>query len=345
MLAVLGYEVIEGGYTLQLTGNYNNCVAILERMRTQGWLDDRTVAVALEFVTYNAQVRLTSLVRALWEFPVSGGSEARVEVQSAQLFVATNSFLNLSILFFLLLYVVYTAYLLSVEIGELRRLKWDYFKRLTNYIDMMSCSHLVATIILIFIFKHSTANLLNLFRVGEEFMGEMQKTFYVDTYIAVTFGVLLMLGMFKFLHLLRFNPLIFKFLKVLEYAAPSLSAMIFLLSYNFFFFGWFMLVFVGYIVGPFSSLSTSLTVTFEGFLGLELYLEELVLVHAFTGPAVYISFLMLTSVIGLNLMITVLVEALGFIKKHPLPNEESELLWLLFHKIVNYLGLRIRTVQ
>ena len=313
-------------------------------MQSQGWLDDRTVAVALEFVTYNAQVRLTSLVRALWEFPVTGGSVSRVEVSSAQLFIAANSFLSLSIFFFLLLYVVYTAYLLSVELGELRRLKWRYFSHITNYIDLLSCAHLVATIVLMFLFKHNTTLLLNLFRGREELMGELQQVFSVDTYIAVTFGVLLMLGMFKFLHLLRFNPLIFKFLTVLDYALPSLAAMVFLLSYNFFFFGWFMNVFCGYIVEAFSSIGSSLTVTFEGFLGLELYLEELSLVHQFWGPAFYITFLMLTSIFGLNLMITVLVEALGFIKKHPLPNEESELLWLLFHKIVNYLGLRIRTV-
>ena len=57
----------------------------------------------------------------------------------------------------------------------------------------------------------------------------------------------------------------------------------------------------------------------------------------------YVVFLFVLTILVLNLNIIVLVNSLKHMAKHPMPNEETEILWMLIHKFVQYLGIRLRT--
>ena len=129
---------------------------------------------------------------------------------------------------------------------------------------------------------------------------------------------------------------------IMQYALPALICALSIIVVNFVAFGSFMHVVGGRNIENYSTMAKSLATLYEGLLGI-IQMDGLHQTHKFFGPFLYLVFLFVVTILVLNLNIIVLVHSLQHVTKHPMPNEETEILWMLIYKFVQYLGIRVRT--
>ena len=183
---------------------------------------------------------------------------------------------------------------------------------------------------------------MSMYKRGEEIVGYFGYLVNLEMTLSCVFGFLVLVGMLKFLHLLRFNPLMWRFMMIMQYAMPALICALSIIVVNFVAFGSFMHVVGGRSIENYSTMAKSLATLYEGLLGI-FYMDDLEQIDKFFGPFLYVVFLFVLTVLVLNLNIIVLVNSFRQLAKHPMPNEETEILWMLILKFVQYLGVRLRT--
>ena len=329
-------------YVLDLTGNRFLSSVAISHMTSQTWLDDLTIAAAFEFVIYSVDVNLACMVRVFWEFPASGGAISVVEIYSMRFYRAVNNSLHYFVMFWEIVFVLFTVYMIVTEVLSMKAQGLVYFISLSTYTDVIACLLSIVVVILYIIFNKEIFTLVRMFQHNKELMGHFRFVASIDNTLTLVYGFLLALITFKFLHLLRFNPIIWRFMQVLKLAAPKLLYVAFIIMFNLFLFGWIMVLLAGYKIDLFSTMGECITTLFRSMMG-DLYVDEMKEVHHFWGPVLYLFFLMAIMILVINLLIAVICEALGYASRRPLPNTEAELLWLLIHKVVQYFGLKIRT--
>ena len=331
-----------GSYIASLGRERTLSLASVNYLRTKHWLDRHTAGVTLEFVVYNTDVNLGCFVQVFWHFPPGGGAKTTVNVNSLRVYRSTSSRMNVFVLIFELLYLLYTFYMIVREIRQIGRRKWRYFRSFSSLIDLTACAVSVVVMALYLTFLSKMSNLMSMYKRGEDIVGYFVCLVNLDMILSCAFGFLVLVGMLKFLHLLRFNPLMWRFMMIMQYAMPALICALSIIVVNFVAFGSFMHVVGGRSIENYSTMAKSLTTLYEGLLGI-IYMDDLEQIDKFFGPFLYVVFLFVLTILVLNLNIIVLVNSLKHVAKHPMPNEETEILWLLIHKFVQYLGIRLRT--
>ena len=277
-------------------------------------------------------------------FPAAGGATVEMTLHSLRLYRATTS-LHIFVLLFEIIYVGYTAYFIIHEIKAVRRLKWAYFSNVTGILDFTACLLSVTVIALYIAFSVRVHQAVQTYQSDSgDIVARFQQLAILDLALAYIFGLLLVVGMLKFIHLLRFNPLIYRLQLILTYAAPRLFWAMVLVLAAFFTFGIFLHVVMGSQVYWFSSLRLTFASFFEGLLGV-LYMDQLTHFHSVWGPLLYIGILVILLLCFFNVLVAVLMEAVVHVnqQKHQ-PLEDTELLWLLVHKCVQWLGISHRTM-
>lgn len=342
MFAVRNEKLSRNGYVLDLTGNRFLSRLAIRHLSALTWLDHLTVATAFEFVYYNVDVNLACVVRVFWEFRASGGAKHAVEIYSMRFFRAVNDSLHYFVMFWEVIFVLCSLYMIAVEVGHVRERGCVYFLSVATYLDIAACLLSIAVVILYIIFNKEVFTLMRMFKRKQELLGHFLYVTSIDYGLAVTYGLLLSLVTLKFLHLLRFNPVIWRLMQVLKLAAPKLVYVLAIITFNFFVFGWIMLLLAGYKLESFSSMQECMATLFRSVMG-ELYVKETKELNFFWGPTFYLLFLLAITLLAVNLLISVICEALIYSYLRPLPNKDAELLWLLVHKTVQYCGLKVRT--
>ncbi|GFR87253.1 polycystic kidney disease protein 1-like 2 [Elysia marginata] len=98
-----------GGYQVTLPGRRDTALDNVRRLRAEGWLDHLTRAVKLEAVVFNANTRLFTQAKVLFETPSFGGVRSTLRVESANLYPYTDAWdyvvLLLEIIFLILLLI------------------------------------------------------------------------------------------------------------------------------------------------------------------------------------------------------------------------------------------------
>ena len=325
-----------------LGGKRTLSLAVVNYLRSQHWLDRHTAGVTLEFVLYNADVNLGCLVRVLWEFPPGGGAQTDVHVNSLRFYRSTSTGLYIFVLIFELLYVCYTLYMIIHELKLIRQRKLRYLQSFSGCIDLSACILSVVVIGLYVTFLVKVSDLMSRYKQRQEIVGYFHFLTRLDVALANSFGFLAVIGMLKFLHILRFNPLIWRFMMVLKYGMSKLICTACILAVCFVAFGSFMYIVGGKSIENYSTISKSLATLYEGLLG-NIYLDDLEQIHSSFGPFLYIAFIVVSTILVFNLNIIVLMSSVRHVSKHPVPNEDAEILWMLVYKFVQYLGIKLRT--
>ena len=73
------------GYNVTLPLNYNAALERLYYLKENNWIDLQTRAVFLDFIVYNANVKLISLVKVAVEFPPSSGCRPHLLLRTSQI--------------------------------------------------------------------------------------------------------------------------------------------------------------------------------------------------------------------------------------------------------------------
>lgn len=309
---------------------------------TTTWLDHLTVGAAFEFVLYNVNVNLACMVQVFWNFPKAGGAIGTLRIYSMRFFRAVDGSLHYFIMFWEIVFIVFTLFMIIIEIRNMKLYGIWYFTKPSSFLGLLTCSTSIAITVLYAIFNKEIFTLVRMFQNREDLIGHFRYVISIDTALTNAYGFLLAVVTIKFLHLLRFNPIIFRFMKILTISASKLIYVLLILIYSFFGFGWVMYLLAGEQEFVFKDLYTGMETMFNSVLG-EVYMEAVMIIDPFWGPLLYFFFIVFINFICINLLISVIVEALSFANRENMPNEDAEVLTLLFYKLIQFCGLKCRS--
>ena len=342
VLSVGGQSVDENGYTIDLTGNWFLSHLATNYFTNTTWLDHLTVGAVFEFALYNVNVNLACMVRVFWEFPASGGARSSVQVYSMRFFRAATHALHYFILFWELVFVLHMLYMIVLQVLRVREQGLDYFKKISTYLDICACLLCITVVVLYIIFNKEIFTLVRMFNQRRELLAHFRYVASIDNALTIVYGFLLAVVTLKLLHLLRFNPIIFRFTRVLSISAPKLVYVIGIITFTMFGFGWVMALFCGGQQVIFRDVGSGMEAMFESVLG-AVYIDETKVIDEFWGPFLYLFFVVFILFIGVNLLISVIIEALVYANHEDVLNSDAEVLTMLIFRTVQYFGLKKRT--
>jgi hypothetical protein len=73
------------GYNVTLPLNYNAALEKLHYLKTNNWIDLQTRAVFLDFIAYNANLKLITLIKVAIEFPASSGCRPHLLLRTSKI--------------------------------------------------------------------------------------------------------------------------------------------------------------------------------------------------------------------------------------------------------------------
>ncbi|XP_064091678.1 uncharacterized protein LOC135205258 [Macrobrachium nipponense] len=211
-----------GGYLLELRGPHYKAHQTLNRLENEGWIDEQTKAIFVEFAFYNPQVNLFGVVMFIFEFFEGGG------------FLAKFKFQGLSLLryhrpggFYILLseiaYLIFTFFYTRREYKSLKKLKRAYFNSVWNILEI-AILILSYTAIVFYLLKTSlTYYTIDKFTAtkGKKYI-RMQPLAFLDEVVGYVISFQVFIGTLKLLKLLRFNKRIGMLSATLKHAAGDI---------------------------------------------------------------------------------------------------------------------------
>ncbi|XP_068225345.1 uncharacterized protein [Palaemon carinicauda] len=211
-----------GGYLVEIRGPHYKALHTLDRLENEGWMDQQTKAVFVEFAFYNPQVNLFGVVMFVFEFFDGGG------------FLAKFKFQGLSLLryhrpggFYILLseiaYLIFTFFYTRREYKSLKKLGRSYFKSAWNILEI-AILVLSYTAIIFYLLKTSlTYYTIDKFTAskGKKYI-RMQPLAFLDDVVGYIISFQVFIGTLKLLKLLRFNKRIGMLSATLKYAAGDI---------------------------------------------------------------------------------------------------------------------------
>lgn len=329
-----------GGFIATLGATREEATQTLQELFDAGWLDQNSRVVALEVSAYTANVNLLTLLTAITEKPSVTGIFHGKQITSLKLYRSTHS-LHVFILIFEIVYCLYTLYFIYYEARRIAKLKRNYFKNPWHILEFLTIASSLVIIGLYAAHAVESNKAIATFQAGGSPQTKFQLVLTMDNAMNNVFGLLVTLGMIKFLHLLRFNPMIYKFAVVLRTGASSESIYMGLFIVSCFLFGGLMQELSGFRTPIFKDVPTALKTLFLATMG-DFDIAEVRQVHSFFGPLLFFMFVFVAIAILFNFFITVLILAHQVVRKNPQPSEDAEMLWLLIDQIKQWLGLRSR---
>ena len=327
-----------GGYIAALGKTLTSANETLQSVSSSSWIDEGSAAVVLEFIIYTANLNLATSVQVVFEFPSSGGILKSTSLHTMRLYRSTHGF-HIFVLVFELIYIIWTIYFIIHEIRTLKVLKLKYFSHASCVLDLCGCVLSVVIICLYIAQVVLVKDVTRSHKSGLTIYRSFRTVTLLDCAINYTLSFIVVIGMLKFLHLLRFNPLIYKFMCMLRYGFSKLVAIGTVILVLIGSFGHMMHLAAGRQVQIFSTFRLSVINLFVNMLG-SMYTQQFQRVHdVVIGPFVMILFNLLVAIFLVNMLIVVLMEALDHVNRFHQPLEEAEMLWLLVDKFVQWLGI------
>ena len=326
-----------GGYVMELGSSPQGTRDVLDYIHSEAWIDSSTAAVITEFSIYTANVNLLSLITVSMEIPPIGGVWPNYKINTMKMYYSTSG-LHYFVVIFQIIYCLYTLYFIVYEIRRIHRYKNKYFQNAWNLLELgaIMCSLSVISLY--------TAHAVEIDKAVKVFntSGARPQAFHtalvLDRVLMYMFALLVTIGMVKFLHLLRFNPLIYRFGCIIRKAVVPLTFNVVLMLIIFMAYGMFMILVGGHEVRMFQNIKMALRSLFTAMMG-EFDLEELEQLHPIFGPLLILVFMFITMIVLVNMTMIMLCVALSDVNMSPQPLEDTELLWLLIDNIKQWLGI------
>ena len=305
---------VGGGYIADLGYNSRSALNVIKVLETDEWIDDRTVAVFIEFSIFEPSSSLFSAIKLLFERSPTGGSHATVTIKTLSLYASPDpSSRSLFQICQLLLMIILIVFLFA-EIGKLRQEKCSYFKSLWNWLELLQIFSTICSLVFFFLKESRTSQLVksiqeNPFKNSTtddiEFLSDIETYLLAFVIFVVTI---------KFLRLIKFNRHVCQVLGTLDRAATKVLS--------------FMTVFVtillaytqvGFLVfssdvSAYSSFYSSLRAMLLLLFGGEMYFHDLQSTSRYIAPAFVFGYLSSMAMVLLNMFLAILNDSYSEVK-------------------------------
>jgi len=236
-----------GGYVFPLKGSIQEMQQRAIELREDGWIDEYTRAIFIEFTVYNPQVNLFGITTYVFEALDSSGLFPMFRIEPVNLL----SYYTSAMLFQLACEFIFAIFIIFFIVKEVRnfRLKGcrNYFIRFWTWVELLIIVLSICATVIYYYRLLETNRLLKKFKEthGNGYM-KFQYIGYWNELLMNIIGWLVFLATLKFLKLLRFNKKMSLLACTLKYAFKPLCmfglmfSIVFLAFVQFFYYLYFV---------------------------------------------------------------------------------------------------------
>ena len=280
---------------------------------------------------------MLTMVTVQWDINNPVGVTTTYTVDSVKMYRTAHSF-GVFIFIFELGFILYTWIFTYIVLKSICKKKRAYFRSVWSLLDIG-----VIFVSFVVIFLHALYAYFISIAVKEYEATKSIDLFHhvVRANYAVTYGLgfLVALSALKFLHMLRFNPVIYLLLVTLNQARSDLLTMALVMPIFYLMFASLLHLLTGHWVEAFRSLPRTM-MSLMGATLKNVDFRQLKEIHPFWGPfPMFIFFAILFYVIA-NLLAGVICNTVRNVFRQPQGNEEAQLLRLLINKLLIWFGIK-----
>ena len=325
------------GYAVPLGQSYNESFSIFKYLQDNQWLDRFTRSVRLEVVSYTAHLNLLTMMKVQFDLNNPVGIIPQYQINTVKMYRSVHGF-SVFVLLLEILYCLYSLYFACFVFKSMIRKRRSYFKNVWSLLDISVVLASLCIMITYILYYVTTANAVVEYQTTyntKQFLGVVS----IEHVLTFFLALLVTLASLKFLNMLRFNPIIFRFLAVVNRAKSQLL-------------GLGLLIVIVYtqcaitfckLAGPHTYRYRSPPVAFISlFLATigDFDIVALKEVHPIWGPFLLVSFLFIAEYIVVNLLVAALCSTIDIVFKEDLYPEEAYLLQSLINKVLVLLSMK-----
>ena len=301
-----------GGYVIRLTGIQEDLLERFNILQKHHWIDQNTRAVFLEFSVYNANINLFATCVVSAEFNEGGGILPKWRFEPLRLIKSTNYYGTI-VTVCEIIFALATFLSTGKEFWKLKNERLNYF---ANYWNIVEVVILLVSYIAIGLYGQRsilTKEALDRFQVtyGNGYV-RMDSAAYIDSFYIYSMGVIVFFSTIKLIKLLQFN----KRMNVLSLTIGLCwdELKIFLIAFAIIFFAFSCLFYFLFHTSLeyFSNILSALQTSFKMMMG-KFDFEAMNQANSLS-PVLFFVFSVMNSMILINIMLTIILQAFGEVK-------------------------------
>ena len=297
-----------GGYVANIGYNLRSALGVLNNLKEDRWIDDKTAAVLIEFTVFQPSTNLFSVLNYLYERYPTGDIFTTARVKTITVYLPQGS--KADQLFYQACQVVITLVIVVLAVNEvakaLRRPR-TYFTRLWSWVDIMLISFAFSAISLMFHKDKYTREYVENVRTNPF---DNHSVDQIVLYSEIEDNLLACVMLFitiKSLWIIRLNTHILRTQNTLRDSFCSLCSFMVVFSVIIFAFASFGCIAFGSSVVEYSSLIDAILSLLQMLIGgKSSYYQLKVASESFLGPVFLFVYLITAVVLLLNVFIAIL---------------------------------------
>lgn len=332
-----------GGYLVPLRGSKDKIVQKLRQLEKSDWIDGGTRAVFAEFSVYNAQVNLFGVVTIVAEFHPGGGVVPNARIDAIRLMRYHQGF-GLFVMICELVFVGFIIYFTVHEIRSFLNLRVDYFRSYWNLAELVALGLSYSAMFFYISRMVVTKKILKTFERshGNGYV-KLQVVAAIDELFGYLMSFLIFICILKFTKLLRFNKRIGILYSTLAQCSRDLSSFFVVFWVIFFAFVQVFYIVLGTRMAEFSTFVTAAETAFDMARG-QFKFDDIAMASPVVGPFVFFVFALVTSVILLNIFVTLIISSFQSVKEDVEKQcNDFEMVSYVGKKFKGFLGLASTT--
>ena len=295
-----------GGYIADLGYNAATALGVIDDLENNGWIDDRTFAVFVEFTVYDPSSTLFSAAKYLYERYPTGGTKTTGTFDTLMIYYPVNPSYRSFYLACQLLLVLLISGLFAVEIVKLYVQRCRYFTHVWNLVDILQITSAVAAMIQYFFRAKFTSDYVQ--RVQRNPF-ETSSSDYIVLWCNLEIWLLsfvVFLVTIKMLRLIKFNHHICHLTHTVKSAAQHLVSYSVVFTATLLAYTQLGTLLFGSNAVSYSNMARSLRMLLERLLGNNMYTKELKAVNDVMGQLFTFAYSFSIAIILINMFLSIL---------------------------------------
>ncbi|XP_078363993.1 polycystin family receptor for egg jelly-like [Oculina patagonica] len=329
-----------GGYPAVLGYDEDTAYVVLNETLGQGWVDRQTRAVILEFAVFNVNTNLISIAVYFYEVLATGAAFLTRRIETLELYSTDSG----AVMFYLIcqfLFLVMVLYHFIILLIHLNRQRLGFFKSVWNMIDFVMIISSISSVALYMIRSKSVLNSIQTIQKNPFDIVHFHTALDWANLENASIAVAIFMATLKLLNLIRFNPhVIYLFLSFRQSVEYQLSYV-----------GFFLIIFHAFVISgmqffgrtvySYSSYMQAVVSQFEFLLGKAVPIDKLRNENPFLGPTFAFLYMLITTILFMNMIVSVLNESYAEAKAHAEESAaELEMAHFVGERLDNFFGLR-----
>lgn len=321
-----------GGFVADLGYKIATGKDVVRKLQESDWIDKYTSAVFLEFTLFNPATSLFSSAKFLFERFPTGFLNSLNRIDTITIYSPTNksllSFLQICQFFLMVIIIALMVY----EFIKIYRTGRSYFRGIWNLVQWLQIISIICAIVM-FYFKEKYTNkfIANLHANPFETSSTDYIVMWSDLETTILSFVIFIITI-KLVRLIRYNPLVCQLNSTLRRSVKFICSFSVLFIIVMFGLSFMATIAFGRFSRDFSSFPRTLSKLLQLLVGGKIYQKDINFSQSPIGPLFVLFYTAFTSVILVNMLLSILIESFSTSRKYIDPQHLDDLKFGLFMK-------------